>query len=560
MSTATNEKRAPGDANRKAPLNGDATKRQDHHSTDAGEDNGQFGWIQFEAFRTDVANADRFVNAYSSQVMHVPPWRKWLSWDGTRWADDCGVGTMQRAKRYAKSLWHALPAMSAQLDRSDLAKAVSFIRSTNQTAKISSFLSLAEVDERVVCPVDELNSDPTLLNCLNGTIDLTTGELRPHNPADRITQKANVAYDPAAGCPKWIQTINLIFDGDQELIRYVQRLLGYSLSGDTGEHILPIAFGAGCNGKSTIWNCVSDLLGDYASLANEELLMGEKNNHPTEKAALYQKRFVAISEPEKNSQLKEARVKELTGDRTITARRMHEDFWSFQRTHTFWISTNHLPKITGTDEGVWRRVKLIPFSVDLRKKVKPIADFDRWLVKHEGPGILSWLVRGYLDYREHGLQEPSCVTEATAGYRTDSDALAEFLRDYCVQEDGAEGRAKELFRDYSELYRGKWTSTLFGRAMAERFKKDRPKHGPNRDKTVYRGVRLKTEADKIEELTDPVKHEENSEWAQLGTLRLVDPEIPTHMPEDQPNYAQPCPTEVGSLPTPPEQYGSEVEL
>lgn len=288
--------------------------------------------------------------------------------------------------------------------------------------------------------------------------------------------------------------------------------------------------------------------------------MGEKNNHPTEKAALYQKRFVAISEPEKNSQLKEARVKELTGDRTITARRMHEDFWSFQRTHTFWISTNHLPKITGTDEGIWRRVKLIPFAVDLRQKVKPIADFDRWLVKHEGPGILAWLVRGYLDYREHGLTEPSCVTKATAVYRNDSDALGEFLRDFCVQEDGAEETQKNLFRDYSELHRGKWTPTLFGRAMAERFKKDRPANGPNRNKTVYRGVRLKTEADKVAEQDDPIKDGENIECAQLRTLRLVPQDFPTHIPNDQPNYAQPCAPAVSNLETPSEQYGSEVEL
>ena len=110
-----------------------------------------------------------------------------------------------------------------------------------------------------------------------------------------------------------------------------------------------------------------DVLGDYASLANDELLMGEKQNHPTEKAALYQKRFVAISEPERSSKLRESRVKELTGDRMITARRMHEDFWTFSRTHTFWLSTNHLPRINGTDEGIWRRVKLIPFSVDFEQ-------------------------------------------------------------------------------------------------------------------------------------------------------------------------------------------------
>lgn len=441
--------------------------------------------------QTDAANATRFVDEFHRELIHVPPWRKWLSWDGSRWAEDAGVGVMQRAKRYAEDLWNHLPRIAKHLDEGDLAKVVTFIKGTNQTQKIHSFLTLASVDERVVCPVDELNSDPTLLNVANGTIDLTTGKLRPHNPADRITQLANVVYDPDAKCPEWENTLDLIFNFDPELTRYVQRLLGYSISGDTGEHVLPIAWGKGNNGKSTVWNVVADLLGDYASLANEDLLMGEKNSHPTDKCGLYQKRFVAISEPEKNSKLKESRVKELTGDRFITARRMKEDFWTFQRTHTFWLSTNYLPRIDGTDEGIWRRVKLIPFAVDLREKVEVKTDFDTWLVKNEGPGILAWLVRGYLGYRNNGFAEPLAVTNATSVYRGDSDPLGDFLDDYCIIESDAEETSKELFRVYKDLHGGKWTQTGFGKAMAERFKKDRPDAGNNRKKTVYLGVRLR---------------------------------------------------------------------
>lgn len=304
--------------------------------------------IAFPSGQTDSAHATRFVDAYHRELLYVPPWKKWLSWDGTRWADDNGVGVLQRAKRYGQSLWAELGKFAPEMGRDDLAKIVTAIKQANQTSKIRSYLDLAAVDERVVCPVDELNSDPSLLNVANGTIDLETGKLRPHNPADRITQLANVAYDPDATCPQWERTLSLVFDGDGDLIRYVQKLLGYSISGDTGEHILPIAYGKGCNGKSTVWNLVTDLLGEYATLANDELLLGDKSNHPTEKAALYQMRFAAISEPERNSSLREARVKELTGDRTVTARPMHEDFWSFQRTHTFWLSTNHLPRIDGT--------------------------------------------------------------------------------------------------------------------------------------------------------------------------------------------------------------------
>jgi putative DNA primase/helicase len=499
--------------------------------------------IAYAHGQTDAANAARFVDHHHSELLHVPQWRRWLSWDGQRWRDDHGVGVLQRAKRYAGDLWRHLKKIAPDVDRNELAKIVTAIKAANQTAKIHAYLELAAVDERIVCPVDDLNSDPTLLNVVNGTIDLTTGELRNHNSADRITQLAQCAYDSDAACPRWLETIDLILQSDPDLIRYVQQLLGYSLSGDTGEHILPIAFGTGCNGKSTIWNVVAEVLGDYATLATDDLLMGDKHNHPTEKAALYQKRFVAISEPQKNSRLKESRVKELTGDRMITARRMHEDFWSFERTHTFWLSTNHLPRIDGTDEGIWRRVKLLPFSVDLRDKVTPIADFDRWLLQNEGRGIMAWLVRGYLDYAQNGLVEPDCVAAATTDYRNNSDPLGEFLDEYCVIVPDGAVVATELFRVYSETHKGRWTQTGFGRAMAERFEKVRETHGEHRNRTIYKGVRLREIG---EDFGSPTTNRDSQETLENKGLRTVAHSCSTpqrdlaNSIEDRNNYAQLC--------------------
>lgn len=474
-----------------------------------------------ESGRTDISNAKRFIDAYEKQLLYVPPWRKWLSWDGSRWADDCGIGANQRATRYATKLWSYLPKISQTLDRNEFAKVVSFVRTTSQAAKISNFLSLASNDERVVCPVEELNSDPNLLNCVNGTVDLTTGEIASHNPSHRITQITSVPYDPDATCEKWIETLNIIFDGDADLIRFVQQLLGYSLSGETGEHILPIAYGDGFNGKSTVWNVTAELLGDYASLANDELLMGDSRNHPTEKAALYQKRFVAISEPEKGSKLKESRVKELTGDRLITARRMHEDFWSFKRTHTFWISSNHLPTIDGTDEGIWRRVKLIPFGVDLRTKLKPIPDFDQWLIRHEGAGILAWMVRGYLDYRQHGLIEPERVTAATKRYRDDSDELGDFIAEWCVTDDHGRVAGSDLYRVYIEKVGKKsMGKNAFGQAIAERFERVKI-----RGRNVYKGLRLREQDEESQNADDTAKHDGNEEGGIPGDTKNIGSEI-----------------------------------
>lgn len=502
--------------------------------------------------RTDAGNAKRFIDRYQHELLFVAPWRKWLVWDGRRWAVDHDVGVNQRAREFADSLWAEFVAVAKHLTGDDAREVLnslrSFVQRTNANNGINNFLSLAKYDERVVCQVEELNADPYLLNVRNGTIELKTGELRPHDPSDRLTQLAPVDYDPTAACSKWLETMELILDGDVELIRYVQQLLGYSITGDTGEHILPIAYGDGANGKSTVWGSVSELLGDYATLANDDLLLGDRSNHPTEKASLYQLRFVAISEPEKGSSLRESRVKELTGDRTISARRMHEDFWTFQRTHTFWLSTNHLPKIDGTDEGIWRRVKLIPFKVRIKEKVKTVVkDFDRWLVRNEGPGILAWLVKGYLDYQTNGLIEPSCVTDATKQYRGDSDPLGDFLGEFCIVDYSAMVPASELFKVYSEVHKGNWKQPSFGKELATRFEKLRPDTGPFRKKTCYKGLRLRDDFDSESAHSQISSTNENTGCPQLPMVYGVPVRKLANSKDDLQKGGQPWANESGEV-------------
>jgi putative DNA primase/helicase len=266
-------------------------------------------------------------------------------------------------------------------------------------------------------------------------------------------------------------------------------LLGYAITGLRWEHILPIAFGKGCNGKSTVTNVILELLGDYGYGANDGLLLGNKDAHPTERAALYQKRFVTITEPDQGARLKESRVKELTGEATITARRMNEDFWSFDRTHTFWMSTNHLPQITGSDDGIWRRVKLIPFKVDLRTVTTPIPDLDKILLDTEASGILNWLIHGFHLYQAYGFMEPERVTVAVERYRKDEDELASFLSEKCETGDHCMQTYDELFKAYIN-WGGKMTRNQFGRKLGDMFTKDKPTAGDMRNKTLYHGVRL----------------------------------------------------------------------
>ena len=454
----------------------------------------QSNWITQYSNRTENELANRFIDENWKRLRYVIEWQKWLIWDGKRWQVDLGQSSLLlMARGFSSRLWDSLGSCH-DLSREEYGVIKTFCKSYNRDSGIQSVLNLARADERIAVRVAELNSHPLFINLSNGTFDLLSGELEPHLQEDLLTQIANVEYQEDATCPRWTAAIELIFGGDHELIRYVQQLLGYSLSADSGEHILPIAYGNGCNGKSFLWNVVMALMGEYAGLANDSLLMGIQNSHPTEKAFLYQKRFVPISEPEQSSRLRESRVKELTGDGTITARRMHEDFWSFQRTHTFWLSTNHLPRITGSDDGIWRRVKLIPFLVDLRKVTTPIPDLDKILVETEGPGILRWLLDGWIDYRRHGFIEPECVKAATGEYRNQEDELAMFVADCCAVGTQYMVSASNLFEAYSS-WGGKQNRTVFGKAVGERFDKRKHISGEFRKQTMYDGIGLETDDD-----------------------------------------------------------------
>jgi putative DNA primase/helicase len=441
--------------------------------------------------QTDVANSERFVGTYQKQILYVPEWKRWLAWDGRRWLDDNGVSVLKLGKRYAKSLWDVFAAAAAtDANRDQLSLLRTFCKRTNQRAKIQDFITLAAADERVVCKSDELNANPILLNCLNGTLNLETGQLAKHDPSERITQLAIVEYQPDAKCPEWLAALDLIFDGDRHLVCYFQQLCGYMLSGLTTAHVMPIAYGSGCNGKSTVTNVLLGLLGDYGHTANQDLILPTKQNpHPTERAQLYQKRFVAISETPQDRWMDESKMKSLTGGDEVNCRKNKEDFWTFKPTHKFWMSTNHKPRIRGTDEGVWRRLKLIPFTVDVRKKTTPNPWLAEWLIANEGPGILAWAAQGFRDWLELGFTEPPAVTIATADYRAAEDELAVWIEDNCIIEDEAEERAERLYRAYAATG-GKLTKTTFGTRLSERFEKLKATSGPNRLKVVYRGIML----------------------------------------------------------------------
>lgn len=451
---------------------------------------GSESWLVDEMNHQENHLSKRFVDAYQDQLRFVPKWGRWLRWDGKRWlVDDNGIKVLEASRQYSQSLWREIGGAMKSLDEKAIFRLLKFVKRANNSSVLGSVIHLSRSDARIVVSHEDLNKESGILNVQNGILNLSTGELSPHDPSRNITQLASVEYHSNADCPQFKAALELIFDDDGEVIRYVQQLLGYAISGTCSEHILPIAYGSGCNGKSTLTNVILGLLGDYAGLANESLLLGTGQGHPTEKLFLYQKRFVPISEPDSGAQMKESRVKELTGDSTITARGMKQDFWSFQRSHTFWMSTNHLPTISGSDEGIWRRIKLIPFRVDLRSKTTPEADLDKRLLRDEGPGILRWLVDGYRDYLANGFIEPTSVMTATESYRCEEDEIGRFIQERCYISSNGITTAEDLWQTY-QAWRGKMNRTNFGREMANRFHKETPNSGSYRRKTIYRGVAI----------------------------------------------------------------------
>ena len=269
----------------------------------------------------------------------------------------------------------------------------------------------------------------------------------------------------------------------------MQRLLGYCLTGDTSEQMLPILHGEGSNGKSTLVNVVFDMLGDgYSMKASPDMLLARKHDaHPTERADLFGKRFVAAVETDEGRRLAESLVKELTGGDRVRARRMREDFWQFRPTHKVILACNHKPEVRGTDLAIWRRLRLIPFNV-----IIPEASKDKHLgdkLREELPGILRWCVQGCLDWQAQGLGVPPEVETATASYRADEDAIGGFIEAFCITGSAFKVRAGALYEVYKTYCEDSGESSLTQKRFGQRLT-DRGFHRTTNNGTWYTGVGL----------------------------------------------------------------------
>jgi putative DNA primase/helicase len=366
---------------------------------------------------TDLGNAKRLVADHGVDLRFCKPWKKWLVWDGQRWRDDATGEVMRRAKDTARAVYG---------ESSEKHGARSESRSG-----IESMVVLAQTETAIPVRPDDLDAAPWSLNVLNGTLDLRTGHLRNHHREDLLTKLAPVTYEPKAKCPTWLAFLDRVMAGDKDLVRFLQRAVGYSLTGSAREQCLFILYGTGANGKSTFLGTISQLLGEYASSTPTETLLVKTGGGgiPNDVARLKGARFVSAIEAEDGRRLAEALIKQMTGGDTMTARFLYGEFFEFLPEFKIFLAVNHKPLIRNTDHAIWRRIRLVPFTVTI-----PEAERDKDLpekLRRELPGILTWAVQGCLDWQREGLGMPAAVQRATAEYRAEMDVLDQFLAERC---------------------------------------------------------------------------------------------------------------------------------
>ncbi len=395
---------------------------------------------------TDLGNARRLVRLHGENIRYVESWESWFIWDGTRWVKDVTSEIYRLAINTIEVMHADVLTMEWGKERTDL---LTHATRSESSGKVEAMINLAQKQAGIAVHHEHLDSDPYLLNTQNGTINLRRGELQRHKRTDLITKRINVAFNPAAPAPTWLAFLDRIMGGKTHMVDYLQRAVGYSLTGVTLAQCLFFMHGKGRNGKSTFSETIMALFGDYAQKAPTEMLMQKQNGGgiPNDVARLPGARFVLAAEVEEGKRLAESLVKDLTGGDTMSARFMRQEFFDFTPTHKLWLYGNHKPAIRGTDNGIWRRIKMIPFTAP------PITDEEVDVqmpskLQAELSGVLAWAVVGCREWQANGLQDPPEVTQAVAAYRAEMDVLAMFLDDTIVESRGSSVLKSAVYAAY----------------------------------------------------------------------------------------------------------------
>jgi putative DNA primase/helicase len=461
---------------------------------------------------TDSGNAERLVARHGNDLRYLFASNQWYVWDGKRYA----VADPGAIERKAKDTATAIYEEAAKAPKEHRRSLEKWATNSHSRARLSSMVCLARSEPGISVTSEELDANPWLLNGVNGTIDLNTSKLREHRREDLITQLAPVVFDPDAQCPVWDKFLLRIMDDNAGLISFLQRAVGYSLTGSVKEGVMFLQYGSGRNGKTVFSETINHLAGDYARTADASLLLTRKSDGPRHDIArLRRARLVWTSETAEGGRFDEAQVKLLTGGDKIAVRNLYEALEEFYYKGKMWLRTNKKPEIHGRDVAIWSRIWLIPFLVTI-----PDDEQDKELglkLRAELPGILAWAVRGCLDWQKDGLCPPPEVLAATKEYEQESDALKDFLEDYCNLGKGLEVVYANLYMAARSYCAANgldiWSSNYFSKQLTERGFK-RGKINGERSRI---GLNLKSEA-----VPGPIKTPWTATGPTAGTAALPD--------------------------------------
>ncbi|MEJ7786349.1 MAG: phage/plasmid primase, P4 family [Solirubrobacteraceae bacterium] len=393
---------------------------------------------------SDSGNADRFALDHTGEVVYVPG-GGWYHHTSGRWAPDGDGEMMRRARKTA----FGIRTEANTLDQDAKTKRLTFAGQSENRSRLEAMIDLAKSDPRFVLHSEHLDADPMLLNVANGTVDLRTGELRDHDPADFLSLQAPVEYDPDAAALRYERFLGEVFGDDDELSSYFARAVGYTITGSTEEHVVFLPFGPGANGKSVAVRALSSALGGYAATADVETFLTGRRDGGGPRPDLVRLRGVRAvftSETTPDRSFDARLVKAISGGDPVVCRQLYHEPVQYEPAFALWVACNHLPGADGNDEAMWRRLRPIPFAVRIAKPDRRLGD----KLARELPGILAWAVRGCLAWQAEGLGTCAAVEDATRSYRSDSSPFEQFVEDRCHIGQGAWVATRDLRRRYAD--------------------------------------------------------------------------------------------------------------
>lgn len=455
---------------------------------------------------TDAGNAELFARFNKAKLTFCHQSGRWFIWAGSHWkVDESGKAygyALQAVRSIRKTAYEEEPDTDKQR------KLVGWSFKSESSERLGAMLKLASKIPEMTA--GDWDADPWLLGTPTGTVDLRTGELRKARPSDRITKQVAVGFVEGQECPMWERALKAYWPEDDGMIDFIQRAIGYSLTGSIQEQLFFCLYGQGGNGKSTFLGVLEKLLGDYAyTMPFSTFELTSKSAISNDVASLQGRRFVISSETQEDCRLNEGRIKSLTGDPKITARFLHREYFTFRPVGKFWLAFNHRPRIVDASDGLWRRLRLIEFSQQFKdgERIKGLEE----TLEAEMAGILNWAVKGCLEWQKRGLEATKAIKDATAEYRIESNGMVEFLEQICDVSPRFAIPKQALFDAYiawtiQVKERFPYSKHGFGSRMAAQGFRERINKVDGRTTRVWLGIGLNPQFDQYAD-TETVKAE-----------------------------------------------------